>query len=101
MMQFLKSILSGEIVTEPMKIEALKTELDEANLKIELLEERLNLANESLSELSSCVKHIALATQTLSQDMAFITEAIKQVTMGARKENDFFSWRRDDDEYLN
>ena len=101
MMQFLKSILSVEAITESMKIEALKTELTEANLKIELLEERLDLANQSISELSECVRNIALATQTLSQDMTFITEAIKQVTMGARKENDFFSWRNDDDEYLN
>ena len=101
MMQFLKLILSGETVAESMKIETLKLELDIANTKIEALEQKLMLTNTAVSELSSCVKNIALATQSLSQDMALITEAIKQVTLGAKKEDDFFNWRSDDDEYLN
>jgi len=101
MMQFLKSILSGETVTETMKIETLELELDIANTKIKALEKKLMLTNEAVSELSSCVKNIALATQSLSQDMAFITEAIKQVTGSVKKEDNFFSWRTDDDEYLN
>ena len=106
MMQLLKSILLGEQAaaqtTEIMKTETLESALNDAHVKIALLEEKLITANESIADLSMCVKNIALATASLSQEMAIIITSLKQMAAPASTKNDLFTWNKDDDdEYLN
>jgi uncharacterized protein YoxC len=86
-----------------MRIEEIRTELEEAIQRINSLEEQLAAANDSIADLSQCVKNIALATQSLSSEIMCVSEIIQQAAQQSNKENDYFSWRTnpDDEGYLN
>ena len=107
MMQFLKSILlrSSAKNREAMNLEELKEALNNALYRIEVLESQAEQTNEALVELSSCVKNIAFATQSLSHEVTGITTLIQQAAdMAQRDSGDLLKWSHgdnDDDGYLN
>ena len=92
MMRFLKSIL-------------LRSKREDTSLqsKIARLEEELDAANGKIAELSTCVKHVAVAVSNLSADLSYITGIIQHAAATAQADSDRFLLHTepdDDDEGL-
>ena len=87
-----------------MKIEELRTDLNNAVSRIAHLEAQLSSANEIIESLSTCVKEVAFATENLSAELISITHVIQQAASASQAEVLRMPWetkKDDDDGYLN
>ena len=99
MMQFLKSILLPKRTDNT----ELKKKLEEASVKIECLEEEIQMMATAISEISGCLTSLAEASQVLAQDVVMITSVIQTVYSSSQASTDHFKsfFDSDDDDYLN
>ena len=96
MMQFLRSILSKD------KKKNNEKELQEAVLRIQLLEKRVETMSSTISELSKCITDVAVATRALAQDNATLALAITELAGPSESKASMAAWfPDDDDDYLN
>ena len=96
MMQFLRSILSRDKKNNQEK------ELQEALLRIQLLEKRVETMSSTISDLSKCITDVAVATRALAQDNATLALAITELAGPSESKTSMSAWfPDDDDDYLN
>jgi hypothetical protein len=92
MMQFLKSIL--------FPVNKKQIALEE---RVNILEKQIIEASKIMSELNICVQTLGDGMHQISSELLIITQVIEQAASIQQSENDYFTWRTDDDDdgYLN
>lgn len=98
MMRFLKSILSSR---KDQSIQALENKVESLSKKNEEIEAELEKTNKAISELTYCLRSLAVTNQSIYADIVFLTDTIGN--MGTRTMDDDFAFHKidDDDGYLN
>jgi ABC-type Zn uptake system ZnuABC Zn-binding protein ZnuA len=94
MVQFLKSILSGN---KKAKVEILKKQLKICNDKIDTLEKNYQEMTETIKELSYCITTVADAAQYLAQDVSAIAQ-VMEAQQKDRLDDRFLTSGSDDDD---
>jgi len=91
-MQFLKSIL--------FPVNKKQIVLEE---RVDVLEKQIIEANRVMSELNICIQTLGDGMHQISSELLIITQVIEQAALAQQSENEYFTWRSDDDDdgYLN